>query len=70
MFDWEESVNFTVNSMKEFHEKREKLKIANKKNKNRNFRFCLSCANKLEIGNFNNSKNFCDNCIRTGLTYF
>lgn len=70
MFDWEESVNFTVNSMKEFHEKREKLKIANKKNRNRNFHFCLSCSNKLEIGNFNNSKNFCDECIRNGLTYF
>lgn len=70
MFDWEESVNFTVNSMKEFHEKREKLKIANKKNRNRNFHFCLSCANKLEIGNFNNSKNFCDKCIHNGLTYF
>ena len=70
MFDWEESVNFTVNSMKEFHEKREKLKIANKKNRNRNFHFCFSCSNKLEISNFNNSKNFCDNCISNGLTYF
>lgn len=70
MFDWEESINFTVSCLKEMHERRERLKIANKKNKNRNFRFCLSCTKKLEIKNFRNSKKFCDECISNGLTYF